>query len=63
MLFQGPGRGRKGEFAFALADLIREGVGSSSPPVAPIQLAALFSYLHDDPLLADEETDGAATTD
>jgi len=61
-LFQGAGRVRKGEFAFALADMILSGLASASPPVAPPHLVALFSYLYDDPE-AEEQPDATPATD
>ncbi len=45
-LFRTSGRGRKGEFAFALAAAIREAVANGASVSVPGHLADLFSYLH-----------------
>lgn len=47
-LFRTSMQGRKGEFAFALADAVRQGVGTAPPPNTPPQLASLFAYLFPD---------------
>jgi putative ATP-dependent endonuclease of OLD family len=44
-LFRTTGRGRKGEFAFALAAGIREATANGAIVVVPTHLADLFSYL------------------
>lgn len=45
-LFRTTGRGRKGEFAFALAAAIREAVARGASVAVASHLADLFSYLH-----------------
>ena len=44
----GAGRGRKGEFAFALAAAMEAGSAAGTPPNVPSHVAELFEFLHDD---------------
>lgn len=44
-LFQGSGRTRKGEFAYALAEEIDVVLNAGAAPAVPAHLAALFDYL------------------
>lgn len=62
-LFQGGGRNRKGEFAFALGAEIDALLSSGSPPIIPAHLQALFDYLYPAESSTDETTDGSLTSD
>ena len=57
-LFQGTGRTRKGEFAYAVAAQIETSMASGAVPTVPEHLDALFTYL-----LPTEPTPGTASDD
>lgn len=56
----GAGRGRKGEFAFALAAEMEDAIDRDKPPVVPQHVAEMFEFLYAEPAPEDEVTDGAA---
>lgn len=66
LFHDGAGRGRKGEFAFALASAVEAAIGTASPPEVPQHVADLFDFLYpaerDDEDEEDDE-DGAAAAD
>jgi putative ATP-dependent endonuclease of OLD family len=66
-LFRGTGRGRKGEFAYALAEEFDAALDSGSWPIVPPHIEALFVHLQPGRAVSadgagDEEINGATDT-
>lgn len=62
-MFGGLARGRKGEFACALASIIREALIGGRPVASPAHIEALFAFLYGGEDDDQEQVDGIATTD
>jgi putative ATP-dependent endonuclease of OLD family len=62
-LFQEGARSRKGEFAYALAGIIREALGAGSGIAVPANLGELFSYVYTGDAEPDNASDATAPAD
>jgi hypothetical protein len=62
-MFRADARDRKGEFAYALANRIREALAAGTPVVTPPHIEALLAYLYPDTAEIDGPAHAAGSSD